>query len=179
MREAIIQVVGELGIEGLPPVQRVDELFDKLLGTVFEVTVQGRSGRIDWPQNTDLDNEIGGGELGRLGNVFGLIRANVFTVEEERGLTDFLLLKDYVKSLRDSWDEFKPRRLVRAKQRPRRVIDDPAAGRPRGARTEGVKTRRRSDNYGCQGMKPTNRSSASSEPKNPTPNQKAWSTGRT
>lgn len=79
--------VNELGVEGGPRVPRVDSLFEQLLGTapVFD------------PERT-------GGQLGILAQQFGLQRRRINTIDEEQNLTNFIILVEYVLSLKTSWD---------------------------------------------------------------------------
>jgi hypothetical protein len=84
------ELVDELGIQGGPRVQRADVLFELLLGTP--------------PGTTLTDPAKVGGKLGELRDEFGMDREEVNTVEEEQNLTNFLILVDYVNSLKASWD---------------------------------------------------------------------------
>lgn len=68
------ELVAELGVEGGPRIQRVDDLFDL------------------------LDDQ-----LKRLKRVFGLRRGAVVTVEEEQNLTNFLVVRDHVLGLAATW----------------------------------------------------------------------------
>ena len=74
VRTELLELVNELGIESGPRVQRVDNIFELL--------------RI---------------QLDRFRDVFGLTPENVITVEEERKLTDFLVIRDYVDGLNETW----------------------------------------------------------------------------
>jgi hypothetical protein len=85
------ELVNELGREGGPRVQRVDEQFIALLGAA-----------------PVANGEKAGGQLGRLRKVFGLRRQNVNTIEEEENLTNFLIVVDLINSLRSSWQEQRP-----------------------------------------------------------------------
>jgi hypothetical protein len=85
------ELVNELGREGGPRVQRVDEQFTALLGL-----------------NQFTSTEKVGGHLGRLQKVFGLRRQKVNTIEEEENLTNFLIVVDLIHSLRSSWTEQRP-----------------------------------------------------------------------
>lgn len=90
----LVEIVSELGVEGGPRVARVDQLFQSLLNS----------------QNTNpVPNQppIGGGHLGYLENVFGLLPAQVNTLEEERDVTNFIALQDYANSIRVSWEYFR------------------------------------------------------------------------
>jgi hypothetical protein len=82
------ELVSELGLAGGPRLQRVDELFDLLLG-------EG-----DRP-NPNPDRVKG--QLGTLRDRFGLTVANVKTIDEERVITNFRVIVDLVLSLASSW----------------------------------------------------------------------------
>jgi hypothetical protein len=84
----VTELVTELGLEGGPRVQRVDQLFRLLLGNV--------------PTGTNADQIQG--NLGRLRDLFGLFAARVNTIEEERRVTDLRVIVDYLTSLRESFD---------------------------------------------------------------------------
>jgi hypothetical protein len=83
--------VAELGMEGGPRTQRVDELFKVLL----HENVTG----------------IGGitavGMIDYLGKVFGLDAGQVNTIDEEQDVSNFLLVTDWVVSTEASWNAFK------------------------------------------------------------------------
>ena len=88
VRSSLTELVSELGVEGGPRVTRVDDYFLQLLG-----------------EHPDLrDSEKVGGQLGSLRNALGLTRQNVNTIDEEQDLTNFLILVDYVVSLRGTWN---------------------------------------------------------------------------
>lgn len=87
VRTEIIELVNELGTQGGPRVQRVDSLFQLLIG---EITA-------------DDPYEIVGGQLRELADIFGLTRAHVNTVEEEQNYSNYLIIRDYLVSLRGSW----------------------------------------------------------------------------
>ena len=90
VRSSLTELVKELGEEGGPTLSRVDQYFDLLLGS---------------NSNSNLnDSEQVGGQLGKLRDAFGLVRRNVNTVAEEQDLTNFLILVDYVTSLKLTWD---------------------------------------------------------------------------
>lgn len=98
VRSDLIELVNELGLEGGPRVPRVDDLFVALIDR----------------QTVDEEGEsIEGGHLGYLEAVFGLTREQVNTLEEETNVTNFVVLRDYVQSLRDSWDVFRDQWLGR------------------------------------------------------------------
>ncbi len=85
-------VVTELGTPGGPRSERVDGLFRVLLDDDV----------------TGIDNvEVEGGMLGFLASVFGLQQGQVNTIEEEQVFSNFLLLHDYVDSIRTSWNAFR------------------------------------------------------------------------
>src|SRR5262249_27156121 len=107
VRTEIPELINEFGLEGGPRPQRVDELFELLIGQTYDVAqnqfvpvkpgfalLPPRNGFItDHPANDDLFSAFGGGEVGRLGDVFGLTRDRVETVEEEQNLTNYLVIK--------------------------------------------------------------------------------------
>jgi hypothetical protein len=120
----LIELVNELGMEGGPRVQRVDDLFDLLIDPLSPprptprprlgfITIDNGLNILD-PANTPLLQELGSGEVGRLGDVFGLTRNRVNTIEEEQNLTDFVILRDYLDSLYVSWLTFRPSFLGQA-----------------------------------------------------------------
>jgi hypothetical protein len=84
-------VVAELGTPGGPRGDRVDSLFRVLL----EDDVVG------------IDNiTVEEGMLGYLASVFGLQQGQVNTIEEEQVFSNFLLLRDYIRTIQTSWDDF-------------------------------------------------------------------------
>jgi len=85
-------IVGEFGIEGGPRVQRVDAFFDLLL----DGDTTGADGKL-----------IRDGKLGYLQEVCGLKQGQVNTLDEELNVTNFIVLRDYVESLRRSWESFR------------------------------------------------------------------------
>lgn len=92
VRSQLDQLVDELGAVGGPRVERVDALFHHLIGP-----------KSDPPHPLQL-----GGRLKDLRDTFGLERTMVNTVEDEQGLTNFLILVDYVASLRAAWSVQRP-----------------------------------------------------------------------
>jgi Carboxypeptidase regulatory-like domain len=89
----LTELVAELGVEGGPRVQRVDQLFGFLLG--------------DQPfDNLDVlrDPDAVEGTLGDLADRLGLKRDRINTIEEEQNFTNFLMVVDHVVSLAESWD---------------------------------------------------------------------------
>ena len=87
VRSSFTELVSELGQEGGPRISRVDEYFTQLLGA----------------EGGPSDAEHVGGQLGSLRDNLGLLRRNVNTVDEEQNLTNFLILVDYVTSLKLTW----------------------------------------------------------------------------
>jgi hypothetical protein len=89
VRSLWTELVGELGMEGGPRVERVDSLFAQLLGA----------------GNTSFDLELlpADSQLGQMRDNLGLTNSNVNTVVEEGNLTDFITLLHYVSSLNQSW----------------------------------------------------------------------------
>jgi Carboxypeptidase regulatory-like domain len=88
----VTQLVTELGLEGGPRVQRIDQLFRLLLGNV--------------PPGANADQVQG--NLGRLRDLFGLFAARVNTIDEERRVTDLRVIVDYLTSLRESFETLRP-----------------------------------------------------------------------
>jgi len=101
VRSQLTELVGELGVEGGPRVQRVDQLFVFLLG-VPPTDPLGRPGRPD--RRTQRDADRVEGTLGVLRDRLGLDRDRINTIEEEQGFTNFLVVLDHVVGLADSWD---------------------------------------------------------------------------
>jgi Carboxypeptidase regulatory-like domain len=93
VRSHLNELVTELGVEGGPRVQRVDQLFAFLLGE----TAVDDLGLLRDPDKV-------GGSLGILRDRFGLQRHRINTIDEEQAFTNFLVLVDHVVSLAESWD---------------------------------------------------------------------------
>jgi hypothetical protein len=93
VRTELNELVTELAMEGGPRVRRVDDMFDLLLGP-------GRD-----PANLDPDQVEG--QLGELRERFGLSSDRVNTLDEERAVTNFRVLLDYVLGLAVSWENGK------------------------------------------------------------------------
>lgn len=94
IRTELNELVNELGYPGGPRVQRVDQLFRRLLGS-------DHTGEND-------------GELARLAKALGLTISRINTLEEEQNFSDFLILRDYTTSLHTSWENFKEDENVQA-----------------------------------------------------------------
>ena len=90
IRTEITEVVHEMGIPQGPRVQRVDSLFELIIG--------------DESQST-LPEQIGG-QLRDFAREFGLERGKINTVEEEQNYGNFLIIRDYIVSLRESWQDY-------------------------------------------------------------------------
>ena len=82
----IVNLVNELGAVGGARVQRVDNLFQQLLGNSNSINL--------------------GGQLRNLAQVFSLNRDRINTVDEEQNYSNFLIIKDYLVSLQSSWNNF-------------------------------------------------------------------------
>jgi hypothetical protein len=125
VKSELTELVAEFGFEGGPRVQRVDDLFQLLIGYApgtqlltngrrtpptargnFIVTLPPHAGQQVANVPVFL-NAFGGGELGRLGDVFGFTKDQVNTIEEELNLTNYLVIRDYVDSLYGSWQNFR------------------------------------------------------------------------
>ncbi|HKI04665.1 MAG TPA: hypothetical protein VKK31_21980 [Thermoanaerobaculia bacterium] len=92
LRMGLTQLVDELGRQGGPRPQRVDSLFDLMLG--IEITGQ--------PVTTFNSDQVGG-QLGLLRDRLGFELSRVNNAEEEKNLTNFLILADHVFALWMSW----------------------------------------------------------------------------
>jgi hypothetical protein len=93
VRSELLELVRELGQDGGPRVQRVTSLFNLLLGSAPLAAVAHSTN----PENV-------GGQLRRMRAEFGMDRSRINTIDEEQNLTNFLILVDYVTSLKQSWD---------------------------------------------------------------------------
>ena len=85
VRQEIITLVDELGIEGGWRESRVNLLFDNLLGSVR------------------TKKRFGNGHLSKLAQVLGIRSNAIVTIEEEEVFTDFIVIYDHTHSLRESW----------------------------------------------------------------------------
>lgn len=90
VRTELIELVNEFGLPRGPRTQRVDSLFRVLLGS---------------EDPAQLPEQVGG-QLRDLATAFGLQRSRINTVDEERNFGNFLTIKDYVISLRQSWTQY-------------------------------------------------------------------------
>ena len=99
VRTELTQLVTELGVEGGPRVQRVDELFGYLLGTPVPPPMVAYSITAD----ALVGQKPAVGHLGELGRRFGMQGERVNTVEDEQDLTNFIILVDYVSGLWQTW----------------------------------------------------------------------------
>ncbi len=97
VRAEVIELVSELGIVGGPRVQRVDELFRLLIGV----------GPGQTPQSSAEDLRKGC-QMEELRNRLEMYRDQVNTIEDEQNYTNFLVLVDYINSLKISWDGYRP-----------------------------------------------------------------------
>jgi hypothetical protein len=96
VRSEINDVVLQLGADGGPNVQLVDEAFTFLGGPKWGVDDQTEQG-------TALNFRNVGGHLGSIRRGFGLHDRWVNTIDEEQNMTNFIVLVDYVNSLYLSW----------------------------------------------------------------------------
>jgi hypothetical protein len=100
VRSSLTELVTELASVGGPRIQRVDGYFARLLGIRASDTrffkTREFANLVGQPENVK-------GALGQLGSRFGLQRALVLTVDEERNFTNFLVLVDYTTSLFQTW----------------------------------------------------------------------------
>ncbi|MGE2736327.1 hypothetical protein [Mycolicibacterium vaccae] len=90
IRSRITEVVEELGLEGGPRTQRVDELLERLTGLKVARAVGGQTPMI-------------GGELDILRRRFAMDRVNVNTLAEEENFTNFLIIQDNIVMLIIAW----------------------------------------------------------------------------
>jgi hypothetical protein len=135
VRSEFIQLVNELGMEGGPRVQRVDELFGYLLGTPaspsllvagpYPITADqlvyaqeelyyngtppsSLTAPPGWPPSWWSLLAFPGSHLGVLGLRFGMERGRVNTIDDEQDLTNFVILVDYVAGLWQTWINQRP-----------------------------------------------------------------------
>ena len=97
VRSELIELVSEIGVEGGPRLQRVNGLFDLLLG--------GPRATNSFSGAASSLAQVAG-QLGTLRDRFGMDPALVNTIDEEQNLTNFLILVDYVQGLHQSWTTF-------------------------------------------------------------------------
>lgn len=90
IRTEMFELVNEMGTTGGPRIQRIDSLFQILLG----------SAEVDPP------TEHIAGQLKVMADVFGLNPEYVNTVEEEQNFGNFLIIRDYLVALRNSWIDY-------------------------------------------------------------------------
>jgi hypothetical protein len=95
VRTEMIELVGELGVSGGPRVQRVDALLDQLVGFAY---------KRDQTLPALKPHRVGA-HLGMVRDRFGLKQELVNTIPEEQNLTNFIILVNYVDTLRLSWQD--------------------------------------------------------------------------
>ncbi|MBD2778798.1 hypothetical protein [Iningainema tapete] len=88
IRTQIVELINELGTQGGPRAQRVESLFQLLLG------------------DANNDSDENGGQLKDLADIFGLLRSRVNNVDEEQNFSNFLIIRDSLISTRTSWNAF-------------------------------------------------------------------------
>ena len=96
VRRQLEELLRELGTEGGPRPSRVDQAFETLSGPRHRSKdCVGRSCliRTRWQDSS-----------GSLRDRFGMLRKNVNTIDEEQNLTNYVILVDYVQTLRQSWE---------------------------------------------------------------------------
>jgi hypothetical protein len=93
VRSHLTELVYELGVEGGPRVQRIDQLLIFLLG---QPSSNGRGAA--------RDPDLVGGALATLRDRLGLDRERINTIDEEQNFTNFLVVLDHVVGLAESWD---------------------------------------------------------------------------
>lgn len=86
----IEELVNELGTQGGPRQQRVESLFQLLLGD----------------ETDDNSYDKVGGHLQELADVFGLVRSRINTVDEENNYSNYLIIRDSLISLRTTYKVF-------------------------------------------------------------------------
>ena len=102
VRSSLTELVTELASVGGPRIRRVDGYFAHLLGiSISQSDIcffkdDKFAELVGQPENVK-------GALGQLATRFGLQRALVLTVDEERNFTNFLVLVDYTTSLFQTW----------------------------------------------------------------------------
>jgi hypothetical protein len=94
VRSEFEQLVEELGMEGGPRRTRVDGLIDLLFKQPVELKLDGVP-------------VIATGHLDVLRLEFGLENSRVNTLEEEANFTNFVAARDYIASIRASWETFR------------------------------------------------------------------------
>jgi len=95
VRSQLQELIRELGTEGGPRPSRIDQLFELLSGP------RAAKGQL---LPIVFDPDVVPGQLGTLRDRFGMLRKNVNTIDEEQNLTNFVILVDYVQTLRQSWE---------------------------------------------------------------------------
>jgi hypothetical protein len=90
----------ELGIVGGPRVQRVDELFELLLGV--------RPGTLHIDRAEVRNPDLVKGHVGELGRRLWLRRPFINTIQDEQNYTNFLIVVDYIDGLKQSWETYRP-----------------------------------------------------------------------
>jgi hypothetical protein len=105
VRSALTELVVELSSVAGPRIQRVNEYLTRLLGvTQFDIAFFSTQDYVDLVATPE---EVKGA-LGQLRDRFGLKRELVLTVEEERILTNFLIIVGHATSIFDIWVAQKP-----------------------------------------------------------------------
>lgn len=89
VRSRVVAIVEEMGLEGGPRVQRVDELFDRLTKTEPDTL-------------RTLPRQVKG-ELRTLGKRFGMTRWRVNTLSEEENFTNYIIIVDNVVMMAAAW----------------------------------------------------------------------------
>ena len=99
VRNAWVELVSELSVVGGPRIHRIDDYFTQLLGPTIS-----NANQVVYPADpTDEATLQDMGNLGTLALRFGFRRDRVLTVDEEQGLTDWLILFDHTFSLCQTW----------------------------------------------------------------------------
>jgi hypothetical protein len=107
LRSAWMEFVDELAVEGGPRTARADQLSGQLtdfyvpnFGVLLGVYEQGSNGRA----------------VRQKGGDFAISRSRVVTPDEERTLTDFLVVSDYISNTAGAWGRFRDRFYVPTNQ---------------------------------------------------------------
>jgi hypothetical protein len=106
VRSALTELVRELATHGGPRVQRVDSLFALLLGEEGAPKPKNLIQKL-FTHRPEGDEGSLSGELGNLEDELGLKGGAVNTIDEEQNLTNFLILVDHVRSLHESWQDYR------------------------------------------------------------------------
>ncbi len=102
VRVTVQEIADEFGNLGGPRFARVDQLFKRLGATPKKP--QDITTATKWAA---ICNHVQHGQLNKLLERFGLVIANVNTIDDEQDLTNFLIVLDCIADLESSWKQFK------------------------------------------------------------------------